>query len=85
MAGKLKYLEVSVTSDAKSLAGYTVLGDVAGVVGGQRTLILKRPDGPAPKPRKSKVNAKPTPADRAMAGMSRGKATDFTPPNVPLT
>jgi hypothetical protein len=74
MAGKLKYLEVSVTSDAKSLAGYTVLGDVA-AVGGGRTLILKRPEGASTaRPAKKKVSAKAAP------GATKQKATDFTPP-----
>ena len=70
MAGKLKYLEVTVISDAKSLAGYTVLGDITGTNG--RTLILKRPDQPS-KPRKQRVNSKPA------VTAAKSKATDFPP------
>lgn len=52
MAGKAKYVKLNVESDARSLAGYTIVGDSV-ITGGQRVLFLERPDV-APTNKKSK-------------------------------
>lgn len=70
MAGKLKYVEVAIQSDSKSLAGYTVLGDA--VVDGERRLILKRSEGLAPPAKKAKT------AKKAVTG----KQTAFDPSEI---
>jgi hypothetical protein len=64
VASKSRYVKVSVTSDARSLAGYKVLGDV--MEGSQRVLVLERPEITAP-PRKRKVTPKVTPAPDGVA------------------
>lgn len=55
MSGKAKYVKVAITTDAKSLAGYTVLGDVT--ANGTRTLVLERPEAATAPRRKAKKTA----------------------------
>lgn len=72
MSGKAKYVKVSIQSDAKSLAGYTVLGDVTAA--GGRQLVLERPEAAAGTPARKRQPAK---KHAAQPSATRGKSTSF--------
>lgn len=73
MSGKAKYVKVTIQSDAKSLAGYTVLGDVVGADG--RQLVLERPEqAAATAPRKKPAARKHLASQPPAAG---NKSTGF--------
>lgn len=72
MSGKAKYVKVTIQSDAKSLAGYTVLGDVVGADG--RQLVLERPEQAAA-PKKAATKKKVL----SHAPIANNKSTSFEP------
>lgn len=73
MSGKAKYVKVAIESDAKSLAGYTVLGDVVGADG--RQLVLERPEQAAAPTRKAAPKKKV--AHAPAASTASNKSTSF--------
>lgn len=74
MASKAKYVKVTIQSDAKSLAGYTVLGDVVGADG--RQLVLERPEqAAATAPRKKPAVKKH--ASQPPVSAAGNKSTSF--------
>lgn len=76
MSGKAKYVKVSIQSDAKSLAGYTVLGDVTAA--GGRQLLLERPEAAAGAPARKRPATKKV-ASTHPASAAGGKSTSFEP------
>ena len=79
MSAKAKFVKLTgVQSDAKSLAGYKVLGDT--IDEGQRVLLLERPDVAVPvaekKPRKPRTKK---PAGLGLSGALANKSTEFNP------
>ena len=71
MAGKQRFVKVTVTSEGKSLASYKVLGDVT--ESGQRTLILERPE---------QATAKVKTATRKAKAAGSGSQTSFDPSQI---
>lgn len=78
MAGRALYVKLNIHSNAKSLAGYTVLGD--SVTNGERTLFLERPAIAAATPNKKKNPAATTATKAATKAVAAATPAQPSPP-----